>query len=77
MSDYQGTERLGLYIMVIVILITTCSVENKVDRMASKIYRIKSKVDRIESKIDYLKTQIPPNTNMSTFEKYKHRIEQP
>jgi uncharacterized protein YoxC len=48
MSDYQGTERLGLYIMIIIIMITTCSVENKTDR-------IKSKVDHIQRQIESIK----------------------
>ena len=35
-SKYEGTERIGLYIMVIIILLNTCDTNEKISKIEKK-----------------------------------------
>jgi len=41
MSDSYHVERTGLYIMVLIILLYTCEIDDKVSRIESKLKNIK------------------------------------
>jgi len=42
--NYKPTERIGLYIMVFMILLSTCSMEDKINKMNRQMDKIEKRV---------------------------------